>query len=239
MAEKKRPLFFAYDPAAPTDINVWYSIGDRSSHFRRNAGWTNANLADVTRMAKKGLFDTFVVHTPESCSRRREAPLPTRIGVSVSLDFEQVLDLVRQMGGAWEPPQPKPKLQVPFDHSGNQLHRGPRRYHRYSNTPDSDTVVWKENHEFIATMTFGAFVYGGSAASYIHLKDEHGNDFQMFLNGLEKAIHHVNKGKLSGKFEFCRRGESFGVKFLESQEDMERKLDKRLEGDVKPTQMRW
>jgi hypothetical protein len=231
MAEKKRPLYFTYDPANPIDIHVMFSVSDRDYYPEWNLAqhWIKANVSDIKRMAKAGLFSAFVVHTG---SRDLDRPR-----IALDGDIDQLLDVIRQMGPPMSPRKPKPKLQIPFDDHGNQLRRGGGNYRHAvdHNGKRVTNVVWKDNHTFVATMTFGAFVKGGAAASYIRMTDQQGRHYNMFLRELEKAIHHINNGTLSGKFTFCRIGISFGVKFLES----EKSIQQRLGGDGKPKQMSW
>jgi len=221
MAEKRRPLYFSYDPNSPADIHVMFSPSSRENHrWPASLGWVKPNSADVARMVGNGLCSALVVHT--SGSRDGNRP---RLDVGPETQMVQMLDIVRQMGCPRPPTKPKVEMQVPFDADGNQLHRGPQQ-DRWN--PDKmngpSNVVWKPNHTFLATMTFDKFFNMGAAADYIRLHDERGRTYGMFLRELEKAIHNIDHGRLSGKFTFCKIGISYGVRFLETQDEFEDNL---------------
>ena len=79
--------------------------------------------------------------------------------------------------------------------------------------------IWADNVLFDATLTFEFFERGRSAAHAV-FKTSKGRRMSMFLVDLEEAIHRgvFNGGKITGKFEFCKRGQNYGVKLSEQEE---------------------
>jgi hypothetical protein len=224
MAARRRPLYFCYDPLNPTEIHVMFRASARRYHptYALSSQWTNANTDDVTKMASAGLFDTLVVHVPGSdTGLSNSVPMP-RLSVSPDTDIDQLLDTVRDMGPPWNP-KPKKNLRVPFDFKGNQLHRVDR---------GQTNVVWKDNYTFMDTMTFGNYVKGGSSAAYFIITGSDGRRYNMFLHNLQDAIHHIENGVLSGKFTFCKRGVSYGVKLLDDD-------DEKQASNIKPRKLTW
>lgn len=91
------------------------------------------------------------------------------------------------------------KYDIPFDSEGNQLHYG---------------ESWRKreaNYAFFDTITFVEFQRGRSAA-YAVFKRSTGTTVTVFLTDLEDMLPRMSSGKINSKFEFCKRGNNFGVK---------------------------
>jgi hypothetical protein len=96
--------------------------------------------------------------------------------------------------------------QIPFDQHGN-----PVPYVR-----SRASLVWKDNEVFRATLKFERFERGRSAAHAIYAKaDDPSWQVTMFLSDLGDVIA---RGEapflLTGRWEFVKRGQNYGVKKL-------------------------
>lgn len=97
--------------------------------------------------------------------------------------------------------------KIPFDQHGSPVPYTPQRAACY---------VWEENKPFRATLKFQRFERGRSAAHAIYAKADNPSwQVTMFLSDLEDVIA---RGEapflLTGRWEFVKRGQNYGVKKL-------------------------
>ncbi len=71
-------------------------------------------------------------------------------------------------------------------------------------------LVEVDNYIFEDTLTYSGYARGRSAA-YFKFARSDGHEIIMFLVDLEKVIPFMVKGKVTGKFTFCKRGANFGL----------------------------
>lgn len=99
------------------------------------------------------------------------------------------------------------KGKIPFDQHGSPV---PYCLH------EDSRYVWKDNEVFRATLKFERFERGRSAAHAIYAKaDDPSWQVTIFLSDLEDLIL---RGEapflLTGRWEFVKRGQNYGVKKL-------------------------
>lgn len=90
--------------------------------------------------------------------------------------------------------------EAPFDKDGNQL-----------SYPEWRTEM-RPVEPFEDTLEFVDFERGRSAARAI-LRRSSGVTVSMFLHDFEPVLKCMKYGKFTGKFEYCKRGENYGVRF--------------------------
>jgi len=92
--------------------------------------------------------------------------------------------------------------KIPFDKNGNMLGYGSYGVHE-----------WRDNYEFDASLKFTYAGRGRSAVKF-HFEDEFGKQYEMFLQDLSDIIANsiIDKGSISGRLTFCKKGENFGIK---------------------------
>ncbi|TCU34113.1 hypothetical protein [Rhizobium azibense] len=95
----------------------------------------------------------------------------------------------------------KGDYQIPFSSKGDQLHY-----------PDWGHVML-DNFEFEDTLKFSTMARGRSAA-YFYFKRSNGAKVVVFMKDLCEMMPHINKGKITGKFTFTKRGQNYGAIFL-------------------------
>lgn len=116
--------------------------------------------------------------------------------------------------------------QIPFDGDGNQQHYPDRWTDKNAVRQENEDElsfyrrryrepVWTPNHEFEAVLTFNTFNRGRSAA-YAEFLRETGKTVIVFLADLENMIPYMSGGAIRGRFTFCKRGQNFGCKLVES-----------------------
>ena len=106
----------------------------------------------------------------------------------------------------------KQPLSIPFDSDGNLLN--------YI-LPSMDDVTWRENFEFSTIMTYCGFSRGRSSILF-HFTDTQGKKYLMFVSDFDDLL---NRKGLEGKtinetFTFCKKGDNYGVKLANSQEEI-------------------
>ena len=105
----------------------------------------------------------------------------------------------------------KTPIQIPFDPiTGHQQHYPQVRYQRVSQPVEP---IWKDNHEFEATLTFRTFCRGRSAA-YSIFADGKGQEYSIFLTDLADIIPKMVNGVVTGTFTYCKRGQNYGTKVV-------------------------
>lgn len=91
--------------------------------------------------------------------------------------------------------------QIPFDENGNQLHYA--YYH----------ANMRDNVPFEDTLTFKGFERGRSAAYFQFLRED-STAVCMFMTDLSVAMPHIVNGKITGTFQFIKRGANFGCRLV-------------------------
>jgi hypothetical protein len=95
--------------------------------------------------------------------------------------------------------------KIPFDQHGNPVPFIQRRVEYY---------VWEDNATFHTSLDFVRFERGRSAAHAIYAKaDDPTWEVTMFLSDLEDVvIRGLAPLRLTGTFEYVKRGQNYGVK---------------------------
>jgi len=94
--------------------------------------------------------------------------------------------------------------RIPFDVNGNQL-----------DYPGWNTHEWRDNHEFVDTITF-AGVYGrGRSSVTFELTRAGGSKVMAFVSDFTDMVPLMVGGSLYGRFTFVKKGQNYGVKLLE------------------------
>jgi len=93
--------------------------------------------------------------------------------------------------------------EIPFDKNGNQLD--------YDGWGVHERVA---NHEFTDTLTFKSASRGRSAVGFEFARKD-GRTVNVFLRDMEKWIHTLRDGVISGKFTFIKRGANYGCTLVE------------------------
>jgi len=94
----------------------------------------------------------------------------------------------------------KGDYEIPFDRDGNQLHY-----------PESWKIGlhWRKNEPFTDTLTYDTYSRGRSAA-YFNFKRSDGTELVMFMTDFEKVVPLMINGKVTGTFQFIKRGQNYG-----------------------------
>lgn len=71
-----------------------------------------------------------------------------------------------------------------------------------------------DNIPFEDKLTYKSYYRGRSAAGMVFANDRNQN-FTVFLTDFEKMIPKLEKGVIEGKFIYCKRGRSYGLKLYE------------------------
>lgn len=79
-----------------------------------------------------------------------------------------------------------------------------------------DNIVWKENYEFDDTLELTGMSRGRSAANFNLRSVTDNKNYNLFMTDTVDLIQNgvVNKGKITGKWTFCKRGANYGIKLL-------------------------
>lgn len=94
------------------------------------------------------------------------------------------------------------EYEIPFDKDGNQLHHPESR--------GANGCAWRPNEVFEDTLTYQGYRRGRSAA-YFEFARKSGAKVTMFLKDFESAIPKMVRGKIAGRWTFCKRGANYGV----------------------------
>lgn len=78
-------------------------------------------------------------------------------------------------------------------------------------------IVWKENYEFEDTLELTGMSRGRSAANFNLKSTTDGKDYNLFMTDTVDLIRNstINKGKIAGKWTFCKRGKNYGIKIVQ------------------------
>jgi hypothetical protein len=105
------------------------------------------------------------------------------------------------------------KYDIPFDADGNQMHYAEHGWDGTYNQSGSCNHVAKytmqPNDPFPDTLTFKGYQRGRSAA-YFHFERENGKGVCVFLKEMEAMIPLMVHGKITGTFQFIKRGQNYG-----------------------------
>lgn len=97
------------------------------------------------------------------------------------------------------------KMKVPFKDK-TQLH--------YAGIYRESQIEWKDNYEFIDTLTYAGYNRGRSSINFMFV----GTDdmkYTMFVSELNKIIWKMINCKISGKWTFMKKGQNYGITAIE------------------------
>lgn len=79
-----------------------------------------------------------------------------------------------------------------------------------------NNIVWKENYEFEDTLELTGMSRGRSAANFNLKSISDKRNYNLFMTDTVDLIQNgvINKGKITGKWTFCKRGANYGIKLL-------------------------
>lgn len=104
----------------------------------------------------------------------------------------------------------KTDIQVPFDpFTERPQYYAQAQYRDYK----PYAPIWKDNYEFEATLTFKEFRRGRSAFNAYFI-DGDGMQYSMFLTDFTDCIPIMNRGRVAGRFTFCKRGANYGLRLV-------------------------
>lgn len=101
----------------------------------------------------------------------------------------------------------KEVIQIPFNKAG-MLH--------YPDPYPEKLMRWLDNHEFTGTLTLDGMERGCSAAHFT-LHDTSDQRYTMFMKDLllmVQACSNMNRGTITGRWTYVKRGMNYGVKFV-------------------------
>lgn len=99
---------------------------------------------------------------------------------------------------------------IPFDkQTGEMLH------YAWAWHNGVDTLEWRDNYEFTATLKWDGFQRGRSAA-YLQWVDAEGTHYSMFLQQFDEVMRAacLHDDRARGVWTFCKRGENYGVRLV-------------------------
>lgn len=70
---------------------------------------------------------------------------------------------------------------------------------------------WRDNNSFQDVLQFDHFSRGRSAARAVFQSRMHNCPVEMFLTDLASDMKRMVDGRLEGIFQFCKRGQNFGI----------------------------
>lgn len=121
--------------------------------------------------------------------------------------------------------RPPKIIEVPFDELGNQLAYPISSWRRIPDHPKANSQGWvtlgcvmEQNFEFDATLEFEEISTGRSAVRFHFVDVNTGKKYVMFLTDAQDIIKKLEKGKISGRWTFCKKGANFGVKLVENED---------------------
>lgn len=98
--------------------------------------------------------------------------------------------------------------QIPYDKDGNMVH-----YYGWGGSIQKESIVFKDNDPFEATLTFIDYKRGRSGHHFI-LQDEQGHKYPMFIKELMRAIKFVDHGVINGTFCGIKSGSCCSIRVL-------------------------
>ena len=111
----------------------------------------------------------------------------------------------------------KKQIDVPFNGNGDQVDYPCWIYNR---TPEGVTRPTPgptmPNFEFEDTLTFESYGKGRSSVTFYMKRESTGKGVTMFISDFTDALPKMVNGKITGKFTFCKKGQSYGCKLLTS-----------------------
>lgn len=109
-----------------------------------------------------------------------------------------------------------PLDKAPFDGHGNMITWVRARYRHEAQEEYDEKYQWRDNVPFEATMELTSFGRGMSSARF-HWVDHEGHRYEMFMKDMEKVLKStiIDHGVVSGKWQICKRGQNYGLQFVE------------------------
>lgn len=82
-------------------------------------------------------------------------------------------------------------------------------------------MMFTPNCEFSDTMIFDGFSRGRSSVKAHFVSETTGRKYEMFVSDLGDAIRAdgLHNARIDGKFTFTKRGQNYGVKLVEANDD--------------------
>ncbi|SPA24561.1 hypothetical protein CBM2637_A150014 [Cupriavidus taiwanensis] len=107
----------------------------------------------------------------------------------------------------------KGNYQIPFDKDGNQQTYPESWY--VGKYPDHKAAGpdWRDNEPFADTLTYTGYSRGRSAAN-IEFTRTDGTSVSFFMTDFHDVAPLMELGKLSGKFQFVKRGQNYGCQMI-------------------------
>lgn len=106
--------------------------------------------------------------------------------------------------------------KAPFSGRGHMLAyvRAQRRHE--SDEEYAEYVHWRDNIPFEATMELIGFGRGMSSARF-HWRDHEGYQYEMFMKEMGDLVMAttIERGIVHGRWIICKRGQNYGLKFVE------------------------
>jgi hypothetical protein len=102
----------------------------------------------------------------------------------------------------------KGDYSIPFDKDGNQLH-----YPDWWSMDRDGPGDWRPNVAFDDTLTYSGYERGRSAAYFRFVRAD-GKGVTMFLTDFEEVVPKMVRGKVAGRWTFCKRGQNYGVQLV-------------------------
>jgi len=109
-----------------------------------------------------------------------------------------------------------PLDKAPFDGRGNMKTYLRARGRFETEEKYNEDLVWRDNDPFEATMELIGFGRGMSSARF-HWQDHEGHRYEMFMKEMGDLIMAttIERGIVHGKWIICKRGQNYGLKFVE------------------------
>lgn len=74
--------------------------------------------------------------------------------------------------------------------------------------------IIRDNYEFDTELTFVQYGRGMSSITFEFVDDATDRKYSMFVSDFSLIVPKLVKGKLKGRFTFCKKGKNFGIKML-------------------------
>lgn len=83
-------------------------------------------------------------------------------------------------------------------------------------TEYNQRILWHKQQRRNLTLTYQGYGRGRSSVTF-YWKDQDGNGYPMFLKDMDYMLKNNKvKSKISGEFEFIKRGQNYGIKMCEN-----------------------
>lgn len=105
------------------------------------------------------------------------------------------------------------RVNVPGHYPVDKATLQPREcMYRWLSKDDLDRITWLPFEEFTARMRFES-IY----EKRMTMVDEEGTKWSFFFSQVQKMIPHMVNGVIEGRFKMAKKGDMFGLTFLEEE----------------------